>query len=130
MNPFSSPFPEPSYAPPDERQCHDNDDHDPLPLSGRSSCVSLEHTRARPHKPGSFCLETAMPSEFPKCQTPMERGFILDMRHHNYCQSRWIPGDPKESWLFGEVQYGQVQDGIKVITLRCPSCGFLESYAP
>lgn len=67
----------------------------------------------------------------PKCDTPMRPGFAIDRgeNHHSRVQE-WIPGAPRESIWFGPATRQQRIDAIPIITLRCPTCGFLESYAP
>ena len=62
----------------------------------------------------------------PKCKGDMEEGFILDVTHGYRLASRWIAGAPEKSF-WGIKMKGRRQ--LVVRTLRCTSCGFLESYA-
>lgn len=62
-----------------------------------------------------------------RCHTPMEPGFIADATYGGNLQERWGPGVPKVSfWLGLRVQKEKL---LTVTTMRCPSCGALESYA-
>ncbi len=62
-----------------------------------------------------------------KCDTPMERGFLADFTHGAVMVSGWFAGAPKKSfWLGTKIDYKQV---IPTATFRCPTCGYLESYA-
>ncbi len=61
----------------------------------------------------------------------MDEGFVIDRGDYDsQTQSSWTPGRPRESWWRGTVS--QIPDAkpISIITLRCPTCGYLESYAP
>jgi hypothetical protein len=61
----------------------------------------------------------------------MEPGFTPDLAHGQTQILRWIPGDPKKSWFFGEVSRSQYfRDGLPTLTYRCPKCFRLESFAP
>ncbi len=67
----------------------------------------------------------------PKCQTPMQHGFVFDRGDYNMpLGPRWVAGDEKTSIWTGAATRQQVKDALPVITLRCPTCGYLESYAP
>ena len=63
----------------------------------------------------------------PKCSGHMEDGFVLDNTHGGYAQSTWVEGSPAKSFWVGLKLQGREQ--IPVKTLRCESCGYLESYA-
>lgn len=66
-----------------------------------------------------------------RCETPMEKGFYVDFAHMQLLQSRWCAGDPQPGWLkTTEVKGAQAHAGIKVVAFRCPSCGYIETYAP
>lgn len=67
--------------------------------------------------------------ECPKCRTSMESGFLVDHSYTAFMQARWVSGEPQKGW-FQEVKASQASRGVKVFTLRCPACGYLESYAP
>jgi hypothetical protein len=62
----------------------------------------------------------------PKCDCPMEQGFIVDMGHGTRLVSHWARGAPLKSLLFGTWVPA---DALPVGTFRCRSCGYLESYA-
>lgn len=72
-----------------------------------------------------------MPAELKclRCQSPMEEGFVLDTAHGGIRQSRWSPGKPQPSFWTGEVKSNQFMAARRVTTYRCPTCGYLESYA-
>ena len=63
----------------------------------------------------------------PKCQTTMDEGFVLDDTHGGTLQSKWAEGKPRTSFWLG-VRVPR-KDRHPVSTFRCPSCGYLESYA-
>ena len=63
----------------------------------------------------------------PKCRTEMELGFVLDQMYGEGDQSTWIDGVPERSFWTGVKLKGRQQH--PVTTFRCPSCGYLESYA-
>ena len=57
----------------------------------------------------------------------MEVGCIADVRQGGYSQQNWNPGEPQSTFWRGlHVKTDQL---IPVTTLRCPNCGYLESYA-
>ena len=62
-----------------------------------------------------------------KCGTEMEAGFIPGETSKVVTVTRWVAGRPEPSFWVGTKIRGKEQHGI--ITYRCPSCGFLESYA-
>jgi len=64
----------------------------------------------------------------PKCNRTMEIGFITDVAYGAVFQSSWLPGIPVVRRFVGGVKWRQ-QDCRHVVTYRCSSCGFLESYA-
>lgn len=64
-----------------------------------------------------------------RCGGTMEVGFFVDSGYPHKLQQRWSPGEPKESWLSGEVSTNQFRTSIRVTTFRCERCGKLESYA-
>ncbi len=57
----------------------------------------------------------------------MADGFVLDRTYGAYTQANWVDGEPVPSFWTGVKLKGKEQ--IPVKTLRCESCGFLESYA-
>ncbi len=66
--------------------------------------------------------------ECPKCKKAMNAGFLLpyakfDQNH----ATQWVAGAPEKSiWTGISVKKKVI---IPVVTYRCSSCGFLESYA-
>jgi predicted nucleic-acid-binding Zn-ribbon protein len=63
----------------------------------------------------------------PKCRARMQPGFILDNTYGGRIVSKWIEGAPERSvWLGLSLKGKKVVD---IVTYRCPSCGYLESYA-
>ena len=67
------------------------------------------------------------PVECMRCQAKMVVGFVPDGTHAGFAQQNWAPGDPKPSfWMGLKMKKDQV---VPVVTLRCPDCGYLESYA-
>jgi ribosomal protein S27AE len=63
----------------------------------------------------------------PKCQTAMTMGFIIDKSEGGRAVSSWLEGAPKKSLWMGLKLDGKKP--IEIVTWRCGSCGFLESYA-
>ncbi len=61
----------------------------------------------------------------PKCDGEMMQGFILDHTYGAHLVASWIPGAPESSFWRGTKS----GPAIPIGTLRCSSCGFLESYA-
>jgi len=62
-----------------------------------------------------------------RCMKPMEIGYLIDTNQRGLQQQQWCPGTPKPSfWMGLKVKKGEA---VPVATLRCPSCGYLESYA-
>lgn len=62
----------------------------------------------------------------PKCNQPMQEGYVLEMSQEHTGRSRWIPGVP-EVGFFGLSKRGK--EVTEVRTFRCEACGILESYA-
>jgi hypothetical protein len=63
----------------------------------------------------------------PKCQASMVEGFIIDKGEASRAVSSWLEGAPDKSIWVGVKLGGQTP--IEIVTWRCGSCGFLESYA-
>jgi hypothetical protein len=65
----------------------------------------------------------------PKCKARMEEGFIVDYAYGwaKRVQSKWVGGAPVYSWWLGLNL--RRKRAIYVVTYRCTTCGFLESYA-
>jgi hypothetical protein len=61
----------------------------------------------------------------------MERGFTVDMGYGDALVgtrhvSKWAPGAPLKSFLF---KTWVPKNSLPIGTVRCPACGYLESYA-
>ena len=67
--------------------------------------------------------------ECPKCSTVMERGHIPDAAQGVVLESSWAPGDPEARRYIGGIKY-HADELIPFIAYRCPSCGYVEFYAP
>ena len=63
----------------------------------------------------------------PKCDGDMHEGFIADYTHGGIMQEQWVQGPPEKSFWFGTKVY--TKERYRVTTVRCASCGYLESYA-
>ena len=62
-----------------------------------------------------------------RCHALMETGFVVDTTHAGFAQPTWYPGQPERSfWMGLKLKKDKT---IRVVTLRCPHCGYLESYA-
>jgi predicted nucleic-acid-binding Zn-ribbon protein len=62
-----------------------------------------------------------------KCHAHMESGWVADKTQGGLTQQNWSAGEPQPSFWTGlKVEKDQV---VPVTTLRCPTCGYLESYA-
>lgn len=64
----------------------------------------------------------------PKCNTPMDDGFIVDDTQGGDVQSQWTEGKQQHSFRLGVRVPRQAPHAVT--TYRCPSCGYLGSYAP
>lgn len=65
----------------------------------------------------------------PKCQKSMEEGHVPDVGHGQVWQSKWAPGAPEQRRYLGGIKV-RVKDQLPFIAFRCPSCGYVELYAP
>lgn len=59
----------------------------------------------------------------------MEDGFLVDHARDSLRIPLWCAGRPEKSFWAGEMSGAQYKAALKVATLRCPNCGYLESYA-
>jgi predicted nucleic-acid-binding Zn-ribbon protein len=68
-------------------------------------------------------------NQCPKCASPMEEGYMLDLGHLNVGNRlRWVSGLP-ETGFWGVLKVrGRKQKAT--LALRCVRCGFLEIFAP
>lgn len=71
-------------------------------------------------------MPNAEPPECRRCQTAMQRGFVLDF--YSVSNQDWIPGDPGKG--FALTIKIRRRPHFPVVTYRCPACGSLESFAP
>jgi hypothetical protein len=60
-----------------------------------------------------------------RCHVPMEAGFVADRTYGGWVETQWAPGLPEPHW--GGM--ATPKSRIPVVTLRCPKCGALESFA-
>ena len=109
-----------------------------------------------PDRAGTF-LETELMSKIdhtcPRCESVMEEGYMLDRGPHGSSPSVWVEGRlvPREpqtletltkrlsqipkrlvenlSQLVSQSKKSRQRRRIRIRTLRCTECGFLESYA-
>lgn len=65
------------------------------------------------------------------CAVDMQFGFMPDLAYGQMVIQRWIPGDPKPSWSWGDFSVRQYRsDSLLTISYRCPKCYRLETFAP
>jgi hypothetical protein len=57
----------------------------------------------------------------------MEQGYLLDHTHSGQVAGEWVEGPPRPSFWTGVSLRGRSH--IPITTWRCPTCGYLESYA-
>jgi hypothetical protein len=63
----------------------------------------------------------------PFCHTEMHAGVIIDRVSGVNTRPTWIPEPASESWFGGLRE--PVGPEMQVGTYRCPTCGYLASYA-
>ncbi len=63
----------------------------------------------------------------PRCQSPMETGFLLGRTHGGVAPAEWAAGEPKRSFWAGLKLAGVRR--VPLTVWRCTRCGLLESYA-
>ena len=68
------------------------------------------------------------PVACPKCKQQMRKGFLLDRAHGGAGVMSWIEGKPRRSFWFG-LKVTRRTTLVPLTAYRCPSCGYLESYA-
>ena len=59
----------------------------------------------------------------PKCNQPMQEGYLADETR----LAHWYEGPPRR-WL-GMTLVRWAKKQLPITAYRCPSCGYLESYA-
>jgi len=62
-----------------------------------------------------------------RCHAHMEVGFVPDSNHSGCQQQNWSPGKTRTDFWTGLKL--KADSLVPVTTLRCPKCGYLESYA-
>ena len=65
----------------------------------------------------------------PKCQRPMEKGYVAELTYGAVLQSAWTLGEPVPRRFVGGIKWER-NGNVPIVTFRCTSCGYLESYAP
>ena len=65
----------------------------------------------------------------PKCQRPMEKGYVADLTYSAALQSAWTRGEPVPRRFRSGVKWNRA-DNVPIAAFRCTGCGYLESYAP
>ena len=63
----------------------------------------------------------------PKRERAMEEGFIPDVAYGAVLLGSWAEGTPEKGWTGSVKMKGRRK--LDIITYRCTSCGYLESYA-
>ncbi len=58
----------------------------------------------------------------PKCQTEMVAGFIVESTGRQVHPTVWVQGEVWQYMLYGGRSF-------RIVSYRCPKCGFLENYA-
>ncbi len=65
----------------------------------------------------------------PKCDRRMDRGHLPDVGHGQVYEAGWSPGEPERRRFIGGIKYNAEQV-IPINAYRCPTCGYVEFYAP
>jgi hypothetical protein len=68
------------------------------------------------------------PVECIRCHAQMESGWVADNTQAGFTQQNWSPGEPQPSFWTG-LKVEKKDQVVPITTLRCPKCGYLESYA-
>lgn len=63
----------------------------------------------------------------PNCKSEMQQGFVIDNTYGARIVSHWAAGAPRKSFWVGTKLPEEQQ--IPIGTFRCPTCGYLQSYA-
>jgi hypothetical protein len=63
-----------------------------------------------------------------RCHAQMESGWVADNTQAGLTQQNWSAGEPQPSFWTG-LKAEKRDQVVPVTTLRCPRCGYLESYA-
>jgi hypothetical protein len=62
----------------------------------------------------------------PKCKHQMQEGFPIDTGLAPARVSEWVEGPPQYGWLGIKWVH---RKRLPITAYRCPSCGYLETYA-
>ena len=62
----------------------------------------------------------------PDCNAVMEAGVTIDLESRR--TQTWLPGPVEEKRFTGIKTRGK--DLLRVVTYRCPKCGYLKMFAP
>jgi predicted nucleic-acid-binding Zn-ribbon protein len=65
----------------------------------------------------------------PKCQKAMEEGHVPDVGYGQVTQAGWARGAPEQRRYFGGIK-ANPKEQLPLTAFRCPSCGYVELYAP
>lgn len=71
-----------------------------------------------------------LPTTCSKCSGPMVHGFSIEFGTPPSPQvASWVEGEPELGWFGVAMKVPHKSTSIPIATLRCASCGYLESYA-
>ena len=59
----------------------------------------------------------------------MERGHIPDKGRNQVFLTSWAHGEPERQRFFGGIKF-RPKEQLPLVAFRCPSCGYVELYAP
>ncbi len=59
----------------------------------------------------------------------MQQGHIPDLAHGAVRESAWAPGPAVKLRFWGGIKH-KANETIPLSAYRCPSCGYIEFYAP
>ena len=62
----------------------------------------------------------------PDCNAVMEEGVTFDLESRH--AQTWLRGPVEEKWFTGIKTRGK--ELLRVVSYRCPECGYLKTYAP
>ena len=64
----------------------------------------------------------------PKCDKPMDKGYVPDVAYGGVFETSWAPGEPEQRRFVGGIKY-RANELIPLRAHRCPKCGLVELYA-
>lgn len=59
----------------------------------------------------------------------MEEGHVPDIGYGQVRQSQWVPGAAETRRFIGGIKFKE-KEQLPLTAFRCPSCGYVEFYAP